>query len=139
MITQTLPDRLLINLFLQYFGAGAFKCALYTSDAALDATTPSYTSIGEVSGAGYTAGGLSLTKAGGYPTIQGGTAYMHFVDPEWPNASFTARGAMIYNGGTGDAVALLDFSRDFTAVAQTFRIKLGTTIVDALLRATRGQ
>ena len=39
----------------------SYKIALYTNSASLDATTAVYTTSNEVSGTGYTAGGVALT------------------------------------------------------------------------------
>ena len=138
-IAQTVSDSFLLNVFLPYFSSGIFKCALYTSSATLNAATSGYTSSGEVSGIGYTAGGIDLVPTDGYPLVYNGIAYMQFDNAEWPGVSFTARGALIYKAGTGEAVVVLDFNRDFTVAGQGFRIKFGSSVVDALLRATRGQ
>src|SRR5215831_9091311 len=99
-ITQTVTDKWLLDLFVAYF-SGTFKCALYTSDAVLDATTSLYTTADEVSGTGYTAGGQTLTTSASYPRMSNGVAYMHWENPQWANADFTARAAMIYNAATG--------------------------------------
>ena len=40
-----------------------FKAALYLTSATIDAATTAYTSSGEVSGTGYTAGGVTITNA----------------------------------------------------------------------------
>jgi hypothetical protein len=42
--------------------ADTFKAALYLTTATLNATTTAYTTSGEVSGTGYTAGGISITS-----------------------------------------------------------------------------
>jgi hypothetical protein len=51
------------------------------------------------------------------------------ADPEWTSATFTARGALIYNKTLGDAssnargaIAVLDFGGDFTVAGGTFKI-----------------
>jgi hypothetical protein len=110
------------------------KIALYTSSATLDATTTAYTTSNEVSGTGYTAGGVTLTGA----TIgtSGTTAYVDFDDPEWTSASFTARGALIYNDTTaGDnSIAVLDFGGDFTVSSGTFRIVFPAPGATAIIR-----
>ena len=98
-----------------------YKIALYTSSATLDATTTAYSATNEVSGAGYSAAGLALT--GGAISLSGTTAFADFTDPEWTSASFTARGALIYNtSASNKAVLVLDFGGDFTVVAGTFTI-----------------
>jgi len=43
--------------------AKAMKAALYLVSATTDGTTAAYTATGEVSGTGYTAGGVSVTNA----------------------------------------------------------------------------
>jgi hypothetical protein len=110
------------------------KIALYTSSATLDATTTAYTASDEVSGTGYTAGGVTLTGA----TIgtSGTTAYVDYDDPEWTTASFTARGALIYNDTTaGDnSIAVLDFGGDFTVSSGTFRIVFPAPGASAIIR-----
>jgi hypothetical protein len=110
------------------------KIALYTSSASLDATTTAYTTSNEVTGTGYTAGGETLTGA----TIgtSGTTAYVDFDDPEWTSASFTARGALIYNDtlAGNNSVAVLDFGGDFTVSSGTFRIVFPAAGATAILR-----
>jgi len=62
--------------------ADTFKAALYITTATLGAATTAYTVTGEVSGAGYTAGGVTVTNAT-VPATSGTTAY-------WtPSASIT--------------------------------------------------
>ena len=51
-----------------------FKAALYLTSASLGAGTTAYSSSGEVSGAGYTGGGVNVTNATA-PTTGGTTAY----------------------------------------------------------------
>ena len=51
-----------------------FKAALYLASASLGAATTAYSATGEVSGTGYTAGGISVTNATA-PTTSGTTAY----------------------------------------------------------------
>lgn len=98
-----------------------FKIALYTSSATLDATTTAYSATNETSGTGYTAGGATLT--GGAIATSGTTAYVDFTDPSWTSASFTARGALIYNtSASNKAVCVLDFGGDFTVTTGTFTV-----------------
>ena len=90
-----------------------YKIALYTASANLDASTLAYTSVNEVVGAGYTAGGRTLVIIP--PAYSGSTAYVSFNDVTWNPANFTARGALIYNSTTGAAVAVLNFGSDKVA------------------------
>lgn len=108
--------------------ADTFKIALYTSSATLDATTTAYTATNEVSssGTGYTTGGNTLTISV-VPTYSGTTAYLSFSNTSWTTASFTARGAMIYNSSQSNAaVAILDFGADKTCTSGTFTIVFPT-------------
>jgi len=107
----------------------AFKLALYTSSATLDATTTAYTVTNEVSGTGYSAGGGALTNV--TPTTSGTTALTDFADLTFSSATITARGALIYNSsttaGTADrAVLVLDFGGDKTSTAGDFTIQFPT-------------
>ena len=109
------------------------KIALYTAAADLSQATTVYTSTGEVVGAGYTAGGEVIT--GAQVLLSGTTAYLTFNNPTWSGASFTCRGALIYNASKANrAIAVLDFGADKTANG-TFPIQLpAATAAAALLR-----
>ena len=105
------------------FTSGTFYMALYTNAATLDASTTAYTATGEVVDTGYTAGGLALTIAQ-TPTVgnSGNTAYISFDNAVWSGA-ITARGALIYQSGSGNpAVCVLDFGADKTS-ATTFTVQ----------------
>jgi len=102
-------------------GGHTFKLALYSNSATLDATTTAYTTSGEVTGTGYSAGGNTLTNV--TPTTGGTTAFTDFADSSFLNATITARGALIYNSTQSDkAVAVLDFGSDKAASAGTFSV-----------------
>src|SRR5512137_2959510 len=89
------------------------KMALYLATADLGAATTIYTTTGETSGTGYSAGGKTLT--GVTVLTSGTTAYVDFADPSWDPAAFTARGALIYNASKSNkAIAVLDFGSDKT-------------------------
>ena len=100
---------------LENFAAGTsyvYKIALYTANADLNQSTLAYTTTGEVVGTGYTAGGKTLTVIP--PQTDDYTAYLSFNTVTWNPASFTVRGALIYNSTTNAAVAVLDFGADKT-------------------------
>jgi hypothetical protein len=109
------------------------KIALYTGAATLNADTTVYTVANETAGAGYSAGGVTLT--GATIATDGTTIYVDFNDAVWSPASFTARGALIYNFSKGNkAIAVLDFGADKTAV-NTFTVQMPTNSSStALLR-----
>ena len=115
--------------------ADTIKMSLHTSSASLGASTTAYASSGlsEVSGTGYSSGGVELTsRAVG---TSGTTAYFDFADPSWTSASFTARGALIYNSTNSDkAIAVLDFGGDFTVSSGTFTIVMPAAGASAIIR-----
>jgi hypothetical protein len=55
--------------------ADTFKAALYLATATVDATTTAYSSTNEVTGTGYTAGGVTVTF-GTVPSTSGTTAFV---------------------------------------------------------------
>jgi hypothetical protein len=107
-------------------GSGnAFKVALYTSSASLDASTTAYSATNESSGTGYTAGGAALTNV--TPTTSSTTALTDFADVTWSSSSITARGAVIYNsstaaGSANRAVLVLNFGSDKSSSSGDFTI-----------------
>lgn len=106
-------------------GGNTFKLALYDNTATLDASTTVYTTSGEISGTGYTAGGAALTNID--PTTSGTTAIGDFDDLVFSTATITARGALIYNSTNGNrAVVVLDFGSDKTSTAGDFTIVFPT-------------
>ena len=112
------------------FLVDTIKIALYTNNATLNASTTAYTTTGEVTATGYSAGGNTLT-----PTVSLGTngeAFVNFANTTW-NASLTARGALIYRQG-GTAICVLDFGSDKTSGA-TFTVEFpANTASSALIR-----
>jgi hypothetical protein len=120
-------------------GQDVFKIALYSAaTASLDATTTVYTTVGEITGTGYTAGGQTLTvtqtpTTTGTPTT---TAYIDFADVSWTGATFSADGALIYNSTNGNkSVAVLNFGSTKTVSVGTFTINFpaagtGSAIVE---------
>ena len=105
-----------------------FKAALFEDTATLDASTTIYSSSGEVSGAGYSTGGISVSNANA-PASTGTTAY-------WtPSASLTYSNVtlttpfdavLIYNSTQGDkAVAVYTFGSQ-TVTSGTFILTMPT-------------
>jgi hypothetical protein len=138
-ITQTQTTSFKEELYeaVHNFNTDVFKIALYTSSADLGPNTTVYTTVGEVAtGGGYTAGGKTLTGA----TVSTGfnTAYVSFNTPvTWPGATFTARGALIYNSSKGNrAVAVYNFGQDQNAgQANSFNVNMpADTAQEALIR-----
>jgi hypothetical protein len=109
------------------------KIALYTSSASMDATTTAYSTSNEISGTGYSAGGVALTSQ--TVATSGTTAYFDAADPSWTSASFTANGALIYNStNSNKAIAVLAFGGDFTVAGGTFKIIFPAAGASAIIR-----
>lgn len=110
-----------------------YKLALYTDAATLDATTTAYSATNEVSGTGYTAGGVELS--GFTSGLSGSTAYVTFTDPAISSATITARGCLVYNSSKSNkAVAAYDFGGNITSTNGTFTIDLPAAGASALIR-----
>jgi hypothetical protein len=112
------------------------RMALYTAFSDVGPLTTVYTADNEVTGTGYTAGGELVTGATVSVDVQSGTVYVNFADVPWPGASFTARGALIYNVTRSNAsVAVLDFGSDkiFTSTNNTVTMPVNTATT-ALIR-----
>ena len=140
-ISQTATTSFKVELAqgLHNFGPTApntFKIALYTSSASLGSTTTAYTATGEVAnGSGYTTGGEILVVST-TPTSSGTTMLLSFSDVTWAGASFTARGALIYNSTNSNrSVAVLDFATDQTGTGNNFIIRFpSSNVTSAIIR-----
>jgi len=119
MCTQFKRD---VMLGLHDLDTDTIKIALYTSSATLDATTTTYSATNEIAnGNGYTTGGVTLANAS--VIVNSTSGCFDSDNPEWTSATFTARGALIYNDTESDlAIAVLDFGGDFAVAGGTFRI-----------------
>jgi hypothetical protein len=120
---------------LENFASGSpytYKIALYTALANLGPSTLTYTSVNEVVGTGYTAGGETLAPTQPTSDQTANTAYVSFANVTWSPANFTVRGALIYNSTTNAAVAVLDFGSDKVATNSftiTFPAATSTTAI----------
>jgi len=93
--------------------------ALYGSSASLGPETTAYTASGEVSGAGYVAGGITVTTVD--PTSSGTVAIADIADATFTSVSLTARGALLYNASKANrAICVLDFGVDRTKSGEDF-------------------
>lgn len=87
--------------------ADSFKAALYLTSATVNAGTTAYSATGEVTGAGYSAGGIAVTNATA-PTSSGTTAY-------WtPSASLSYTTVTV---GPTDCVLIYNSTQSNKAVA----------------------
>jgi hypothetical protein len=120
----------------QNLATDTLKMALYTAFSDIGPLTTVYTTTNEVTGTGYTAGGVAVTGATISTDVQTGTVYVDFADVAWPGANFVARGALIYNvTRSNKSVAVLDFGSDktFSAVSNTVTMPVNSATT-ALIR-----
>jgi hypothetical protein len=112
------------------------KIALFNANADLTASTTAYSTNQEVTGTGYTAGGNTLTGA----TVRsnGTTAYVSFDNTSWSSASFTSRGALIYNSSKANrSVAVLNFGSDKIVANGTLTIEFPSNdVTSAIIRSS---
>lgn len=129
-LTNSFKEQLLLGI--HDFDTDVMKIALYTSAAVLGPDTLEYTALGEVSGVGYTATGLILT--GATVTRTNNVAYVSFSNPTWNAATFTTRGALIYNSSKSNrSVGVLNFGLDQTMLSQQFQIQFPPNNPDTAL------
>ena len=131
-LTNTFKEQLLLGV--HDFSTDVLKIALYTSDAELGPLTPEYTSSNEVVGTAYVATGQVLTGVTVSLSESLGIAYVSFNNPTWNAATFTTRGALIYNSSkAGKSIAVLNFGLNQTVLSQQFQIQLPTDDAESAL------
>jgi hypothetical protein len=108
--------------------ADTFKAALYLASATVNAATTAYSSTGEVTGTGYTAGGVTVTF-GTPPSTSGTTA---FVTPS-ASISYSAvtlatafDAVLIYNSTQSDKAVSVHTFGSQTVTAGTFTLTMPT-------------
>lgn len=117
--------------------ADTLKAALYVTTATINAATTAYSATGEVSGAGYSAGGVTVTNATA-PTTSGTTGY-------WtPSASITYTSVtlttafdcvLIYNSTQSNKAISVHTFGSQTVTAGTFTLTMPTNDAsNALIR-----
>jgi len=110
-------------------GADTLKAALYLASATVNAATTAYSATGEVTGSGYSAGGITVTNAN-QPANLGTTAY-------WtPSASFTYTNVtlttafdavLIYNSTQSNKAISVHTFGSQTVTAGTFVLSMPTS------------
>jgi hypothetical protein len=106
--------------------ADTFKAALYLASATINASTTVYTTTGEVTGTGYTAGGVTVTF-GTPPSTSGTTAFVT------PSASITYSAVtlstafdavLIYNSTQSNKAVSVHTFGSQTVTAGTFTLTM---------------
>ncbi len=100
-----------------------YRLALFNSTASIGPQTTSYSGQGgEVSGDGYTAGGLALS--GFSVGLTGAVAFLDFADVTWGNSKIRASGGLIYNSSKSNrAVAVVDFGEEKISTGGPFLVE----------------
>lgn len=119
------------------------KCLLVTSAYTFDQDAHQYKSsvTGEVSGTGYTPGGVVLTSVTLTYNASNNTLTLDSADPTWNSSTITnARGAIFYdNTPASDAIRPLisyaDFGEDKSTSNGTFQVILDATGIVTLTAA----
>jgi len=127
-----------VGLFNGQFNLASdtIKMALYNGNANLNPSTTAYTSVNEVTGTGYTAGGQLMTGVTISYDATNSVAYVNFANVVWNPAAFTARCALIYDATASNAsIAVIDFGSDKTCT-NTFTVTMpANTYSTALIRS----
>lgn len=134
MITQTQTTSFKEELYegVHNLLTDTIKIALYTAFADLGADTIAYTTTNEITGTGYSAGGIVLTGA----TVLSSdtTAFVSFNNASWAGATFTCRGALLYNASKANrSVAVLNFGSDRTVTNNTFTVTFPANTADSAI------
>ena len=122
--------------------ADTFKAALYLASATINASTTAYTATGEVSGTGYSAGGVTVTN--GTPPSSTNTSATAGTGYWTPSASITYTSVtlttafdtvLIYNSTQSNKAVSVHTFGSQTITAGTFTLTMpANTTSTALLR-----
>lgn len=109
-----------------------FYIALLSSSYSPSASNDTFSDVSsyEITGTGYTAGGIALT--GVTLNVSGTEVIWTATNPVWTNVTFTARYAVIYKSGTTNSitnplVCCYDFTTDQTVTSNNFQINFNTS------------
>lgn len=122
--------------------ADTFKAALYVTTATINAATTAYSATNEVSGTGYTAGGITVTNANApTATNSSSTAGVGYWTPSanlvYSTVTLTTAfdTVLIYNSSQSNAAVSVHTFGSQTITAGTFTLTMPTnTTTSALLR-----
>jgi len=122
--------------------ADTFKAALYVTTATINAATTAYSATNEVSGTGYTAGGITVTNANApTSTNSSSTAGVGYWTPSaslvYSTVTLTTAfdTVLIYNSSQSNAAVSVHTFGSQTITAGTFTLTMpSNTTTTALLR-----
>ena len=108
--------------------ADSFKAALYLASATLNGTTTAYSATGEVSGTGYTAGGVAVT----FGTAPSSTSTTAFITPSasivFSSVTLTTAfdAVLLYNSSQSNKAVSVHTFGSQTVTAGTFTLTMPT-------------
>lgn len=123
------------------FDTATVKALLTTSAYVPDQDTHRYKSsvTNEVTGTGYTAGGLTVTGKTVTYTAATNTLALDCADPSWPSSTITARYLVFYvdtgTAGSSPLLCYVDFGADVTSSGSAFTYQVPTTGILTLAAA----
>lgn len=106
------------------------KCALVTSAYVPDLDTHDFFNdiTNEITGTGYTAGGVTLTGVTVTYNSTTNSAVLDANNPSWSSSTLTARGAVIYKStgvsSTSPLIRYIDFGTNQNSLVSTFTVTL---------------
>ncbi|MBT7538612.1 MAG: hypothetical protein HN683_04690 [Gammaproteobacteria bacterium] len=111
-------------LFMRSVLTDTCKIALFSSEAELGVGTRAYTTDYEVSGFGYKSGGMKLSDCELCEETDG-SVYLTWGDVEWPKASMTAAGYMIYDTSKNNTVLFVgSWGAEYTSTNGPFKVPI---------------
>ena len=126
-ITSAVANQAKVDL-LTLLAAHTLKLALYVAGS-LGKDSTVYSATGEASGAGYSAGGVTLTSP--VVSLSGDTATLDFADAVWAAATLTnVLGAVLYDASNSNhVVAVFAFAFPVSSVGTEFRVSIPSGLV----------
>lgn len=119
------------------FGTDSFKCLLVSSvpsEANLDSWVNRSDVTNEISGTGYTAGGVAVTATVGAVDTTNNRQSITFgnLSPGWTSATLTAVGCIIYKStgvaGNDKLVTFVDFGGTVSSTAGNYSVTFSTPL-----------
>lgn len=141
MATQRLTTSYLLESMqgVHVWGTDAFRLALYDGTSALSEAVTAYQATNEVTGSGYTAGGIALVLAATFPKIVDGKAAIDFDDISVNPASFNFRYGLIYNSSKANrSVAVIDWGQIYS-VTTSLLIRWPDPVTNPTIRSAAAQ
>ncbi len=121
------PTHLMNGLVTAMSSETAIKCMLCTSSFTPSQDNDDFVNdiTNEVTGVGYTAGGVALTST--TISVASKTTTFDAADAQWTTATITARYAVIYDSTTGvtttePLICYIDFGADKSCEGGTFKL-----------------